>query len=178
MTNDTKPYTKLHPLSLFLTFGVGNIPFAPGTWGSLMALPIACIAFLFFQQDTAYVIISILILLFLALGTMAADRYMAANKVHDAKEIVIDEVIGQLITLLMAAPFIGPEFHNTIQGIIMILSCFVLFRFFDILKPWPVSWADQKLHNGFGVMLDDVFAGIYAGIVFIIGFKLYEGFMV
>lgn len=176
MNNNPTPYGKLHPLSLFLTFGVGNMPFAPGTWGSLMAFPIAFVSFFYFH-GTGYYIISFLIIMFLILGTIAADRYMEANKVHDAKEIIIDEVIGQLITLLMAAPFIGSSAHGGMKGLIMFGSCFALFRFFDILKPWPVSWADNTIHNGFGVMLDDVFAGIYAGIIFIIGYHIVERFM-
>jgi phosphatidylglycerophosphatase A len=85
------------------------------------------------------------------LGWGAARRGEAELGVHDSPQVVIDEVAGYLTTVLLA-----PN-----QPAIWALG-FVLFRFFDILKPWPVGWADRRLPGGFGVMADDILAGLYA----------------
>lgn len=149
------------------------MPFAPGTFGSLMAFPIAFIAFFYFQA-TGYFIIATLIILFTITGTFACNQYMKINHKHDPKEVIIDEIIGQLLTLLMAAPIIGSQPHGGSTGWMMFAACFLLFRLFDITKPWPVSYADQQIHNGFGVMLDDILAGLYAGFSF---WLLYYSFL-
>lgn len=165
----SKKLSRFHPISLFVTLGVGYIPFAPGTWGSLPAFPIAAAGFMNLQGDAYPVLWGVVIALYV-LGAWATTHYMKRTGKHDPKEVIIDEVVGQLITLLIAAPIIGAQDHGDMRGFLMLFACFALFRFFDILKPWPVSWADKKLDNAHGVMLDDVLAGIYAGGVFWLGY--------
>ena len=140
-----------HPAGWIATaLGVGLSPKAPGTAGSLVALlpwwfllrglsPGACLA--------------VLVAGFL-LGVWACGVCDRRLGMHDQGALVWDEVIGMWITLFMAPP----------QWWWMVVG-FALFRLFDIWKPWPVSWADRRVHGGLGVMLDDVAAGVYALIV-------------
>jgi phosphatidylglycerophosphatase A len=88
----------------------------------------------------------------LALGVWASGRYCAATEQPDSGEVVIDEVAGQWLALVFAAPDNAWHF----------LAAFLLFRFFDIAKPWPASWAQDHLPGGWGVMMDDIVAGLYA----------------
>lgn len=128
-------------------FGAGKSPVAPGTFGSLAALPFG-FALMFYGNVYWLILATVFVY---ALGVWATDIVMKELNIEDPGLIVIDEVIGQWIPL-MIAPF-AP---------IAYLLAFAFFRFFDILKPWPVGWADKKIHSATGVMLDDVFAGIYA----------------
>lgn len=138
------------PSSLVATwFGSGLLPGMPGTWGSLAALPFGVV--ILWQAGTLGLFAAAVLLLFL--GLWASARYQDELGRKDPGEIVVDEVVGQWLALVPSAldPF-------------GILAAFVFFRFFDIVKPWPVSWADRALEGAPGVMLDDVFAGIYAGL--------------
>ena len=156
-----------HPVSLIISAGgVGFIPFAPGTFGSLIALPIAMVFFHAFNFPTPLigalsgVAFSICIYF---LGVKASAIYMQKTRTHDPSVIVIDEVAGQILALSIISPLLwggglSPEYRWWVLGV-----NFALFRFFDIVKPWPVSFADKKMNNAHGVMLDDMFAGIYAG---------------
>ncbi len=128
-------------------FGSGKAPVASGTFGSLAALPFACVI-MYFGEWPCLLAASAAIYF---IGVWSADIIMRETKTEDPGLIVIDEVVGQWIALL-TAPF------NPVSYAI----AFVLFRIFDILKPWPACWADSKLHSATGVMLDDVFAGVYA----------------
>ncbi len=141
-------------------FGVGLIPFAPGTFGSLAALP------LWFALTTIggwpLVLVSIIIVYFA--GVWATERETAGTDNHDPSEIVIDEVAGQWIALLPLSFGLG------VNGLLGVALAFVLFRIFDITKLGPVGWAD-RLNTPTGVMLDDVIAGIISAIIMIlIGF--------
>jgi phosphatidylglycerophosphatase A len=139
-----------HPAFLLATwFGSGLLPKAPGTWGSAAALPFAWII-AWYGGPWALLASS---LIAFAIGVWAADVYSRHAGVKDAGPIVIDEVAGQWLTL---APF-APDLLTWLAG-------FFLFRVADIVKPWPASWADRKLEGGMGVMLDDMFAGAYAGL--------------
>ncbi|MCW8834794.1 MAG: phosphatidylglycerophosphatase A [Rhodospirillales bacterium] len=128
-------------------FGVGFLPKAPGTWGSLAALPLAW-AVHQYGGATALAVCSVILF---GIGWVASEIYINNKSVEDPSEIVVDEVVGQWITLIVVpmSPF-------------TLIAGFVLFRVFDIFKPWPVSLADSKVKGGLGVMLDDVLAGIYA----------------
>ena len=130
-------------------FGSGLLPKAPGTWGSLAALP--CGALLAWLGGPWLLLVAALLVL--GLGIWASERASAAMGKHDPGAVVIDEVVGQWLALLPVA-----------ETYLFYLPAFVAFRAFDI-KPWPVSWADQKLPGGWGIMLDDVIAGIYAAIL-------------
>lgn len=132
---------------LSLGFGSGLSPFAPGTAGTLVAIPIYYLAISF----TTPVWYAILTLAVTVLGIYLCDRTTRALGVHDHPAIVWDEVAGYLITML----FVPFSLTTVIVG-------FVLFRLFDILKPWPVSVIDTRMKGGLGVMLDDVIAGLYA----------------
>jgi phosphatidylglycerophosphatase A len=128
-------------------FGAGYAPVAPGTIGSLAALPFAWgIAAL----AGHWALIPAAIVLFF-LGWAAADRVAAASPDPDPQIIVIDEVAGQFLTLAVAPP-----------DLLAYGLGFALFRAADILKPWPASWADRHIGGGLGVMLDDVLAAPYA----------------
>ena len=128
-------------------FGSGKAPVASGTFGSFAALPFAWGIFLW--GGWPYLLVSAIIVYFI--GTWCSGIIMREMKVEDPGVIVIDEVVGQWLSLLTAP--LDPFCY---------LIAFLFFRFFDILKPWPACWADSKLHNATGVMLDDVFAGMYA----------------
>lgn len=100
----------------------------------------------------------------LAIGVAASDLYARANGVKDPPEVVIDEVAGQCLTLIVVplAPL------SYVIG-------FLLFRFFDIAKPFPIRWLERKLPGGYGIMLDDTVAAIYAMLVYIVGSHLLAG---
>jgi len=135
----------------FLAFGLGSgaAPFAPGTFGTLAAI------IPWFWLNTLSLPIYLLILVLATLiGIWLCGRTADDIGVHDHGGIVWDEFVGFWITMI-AAP----------AGWIWLLTGFVLFRIFDILKPWPIRWADKKVSGGWGIMLDDILAGIYAFLV-------------
>ncbi|MGH1485725.1 MAG: phosphatidylglycerophosphatase A family protein [Cellvibrionaceae bacterium] len=149
-----------HPVQLLaLGFGSGLAPKAPGTFGTLAAIPLyLCIAQLpvLFQ----FIIIFIAFLIGIYLCQTTAD----ALGVHDHPAIVWDEFVGFWLTM-MALPLL-----NVSLTWYWLLLGFVLFRFFDIVKPWPIRTVDQKVSGGFGIMLDDILAGIYAALL--LGFAI------
>jgi phosphatidylglycerophosphatase A len=126
--------------------GVGMIPKAPGTWGSLAAF----IPWLFIKDLPLPVYLSVLLAVFI-IGFFVSGSAEKILDQPDAGPIVIDEILGMFITLALVPG--GPG--------IWILG-FVLFRIFDIFKPFPVSWFDRNIHGGIGIMMDDVIAGLYA----------------
>ena len=137
--------SKPHQL-LAVGFGSGLINPAPGTWGTLAAVPLV---FLMAQLgDIAYVAITILSCV---LGVWICGRCADDVGVHDHPSIVWDEFAGLFITMA----FIEPTVLHLCIG-------FALFRFFDILKPWPISVLDAKVHGGLGIMADDILAGVFA----------------
>jgi len=131
------------------SLGSGLLPLAPGTMGTLTAIPLAWalakLAPIWFWLATIAVS---------AIGTAAASAFQRANGTDDDQRIVIDEVAGYLVTLLVV-----PKNGATL------LLAFFLFRLFDIWKPFPVRLIDQKVGGGFGVMADDLAAGVYGAIV-------------
>jgi phosphatidylglycerophosphatase A len=130
-------------------FGSGFSPFAPGTVGSAAAL----LPWLWLRT-LPFPYYAIALVLAFAIGVWVSAWVVRRSGVQDPQVVVWDEFVGVWIALI-AAPI----------GWTWMLAGFASFRLFDIWKPWPVSWADEKLHGGLGVMLDDVFAGIYALIV-------------
>jgi phosphatidylglycerophosphatase A len=155
----TEPRPSLsNPAVLLATvFGIGWLPKAPGTWGSLAALPIAW----WIASTGGTMALAGAIVMVFVIGIWACAGYAKATGTHDAGACVIDEVAGQWIVLLVVP--LDPVFY---------LGAFLAFRFFDIVKPWPAGWADRNIHGGFGVMLDDVFAGLQGAIVM---WLLHEG---
>ena len=127
--------------------GAGLLPRAPGTWGSLAALPLA---WLIFDGLGPLALGAAAVLTFL-LGWWVSVLVLRRTRDDDPGPIVIDEVAGQFVALIPAAT----ELWQFALG-------FVLFRIADIAKPWPVSWADRNIKGGLGVMVDDILAGLYA----------------
>ena len=137
-------------------FGVGLIKPAPGTWGSLAALLIWYFAE--FLHSSIYIILPIFILFSWLICSQASKG--SDSKDHSA--IVIDEVAGMLVALSFVS-----------YGAMTYISAFLLFRLFDIWKPWPISWADHNVKGGLGILLDDLIAGSFAGgIIYAIFFLL------
>ena len=139
-------------------FGSGLSPYAPGTAGTLAAVP------LYLLLSTLNPIVYLLITLAsVMLGVFLCDRTSKALGVHDHAAIVWDEFAGFFITML----FVPVSLTTVILG-------FCLFRVFDILKPWPASVIDTRMQGGLGVMLDDVVAGIYAMLVLQLYLKVFS----
>ena len=144
---------------LFVTmFGLGRIGFIPGTFGSLaiVILFFICFHILSISSD----IIFLILLITFAYSFIAIKNHTKDSKNKDPGEIIIDEFIGQAIPIYLYEISHGTE-KATDQAIIIYAICFVLFRFFDIKKPFPVSYFDKKQKNSFGVVMDDVCAGFY-----------------
>ncbi|MDH5357845.1 MAG: phosphatidylglycerophosphatase A [Gammaproteobacteria bacterium] len=139
-----------------LGFGSGLAPFAPGTFGTLAALPI----YWLMKDLTVAIYLTITIVAFIV-GIWICQQSADWLGKEDPSAVVWDEIVGYLVTMI-AAP----------TGWQWMLAGFFLFRFFDILKPWPISWADKKLHGGLGIMVDDVIAGLFS-LIFIHGLYLY-----
>ena len=137
----------VHPAGWIASgFGSGFSPFAPGTAGTIAAmLPWWWLRVLPLPWYLAAVVAAF------AIGTWASSWVVRRSGVNDPQVVVWDEFVGVWIALI-AAP----------SGWIWALAGFALFRLFDIWKPWPVRWADRKVHGGLGVMLDDAIAGGYA----------------
>ena len=136
-------------------FGVGYFPFASGTAGSFATLPFAFAAAYYF----GFWGIVLLAAVTFFIGVIASKEILKYTK-HDPSIIIIDEVVGQLLTFSLVANQLIGNLHAWWAYIIG----FFLFRLFDIIKPQPAKWADEKVLNAWGVMLDDVFAGIYAAL--------------
>ena len=131
---------------LGLGFGSGLAPKAPGTFGTLAAIPI----YWLIKDLPLAIYLAITLVAFIA-GIWICQQSADWLGKDDPSAVVWDEIVGYLITMI-AAP----------SGWQWLLLGFVLFRFFDILKPWPISWADKSLHGGMGIMVDDVIAGLFA----------------
>lgn len=145
-------------------FGVGYFPFASGTAGSLMTLPLVMLAG--YYGGTAGIVITALLVF--AIGVWATNEVLKTSENKDPSLVVIDETAGQLVSFSLVGNLLYQSFDNWYLYIIG----FVLFRVFDIIKMGPVKWADSKLHNAWGVMLDDVFAGIFAAVL-LLGIEKY-----
>ena len=147
MAASTENFQLSNPIHfLALGFGSGLAPKAPGTFGTLAAIPVFLIAM---QLPSLYFL---LLTLFMSVaGIYICGKAAADAGVHDHGAIVWDEIVGFMITMYM----IPVSWLTIVVG-------FALFRFFDILKPWPISYLDKNCHGGLGIMLDDVAAGIAA----------------
>lgn len=140
-----------HPATWVATwFGMGLMRPAPGTWGTLGALPFG-IALMMFGGLIPLLIATFIVFI---IGLWAAKHFERMVREKDSGMVVIDEVVGMWIALIPA----------TLTPLSVGLA-FLLFRLFDIFKPWPVNWLDKRFHGPWGVMLDDVMAGIYAALV-------------
>ena len=146
-------------------FGLGNSRYAPGTVASFVTCLIYIV--LFNYKVNILILIGSVSLIFLY-SIFILDELKNSFSEIDAKEIVIDEFVGQSIPLLSIYNLV--LFNNINNFILYTFSVFFLFRLFDVFKPYPINIIDKKIKNGFGVMLDDVLAGIYSVIVFFLIF--------
>ena len=144
---------------LFVTmFGLGKIKIIPGTLGSLATIIILYI--LFHTLDISAYLILIGLIIISIYSFLAITSYIENKENKDPKEIVIDEFIGQSIPIYLYEISHETE-KSPDEAIIFYGICFILFRFFDIKKPFPVSFFDKNYKNSFGVIMDDVCAGLY-----------------
>lgn len=150
--------------------GVGHIRPAPGTWGSMVALPWAWLLHVL----GGFPLLLIALVAAFVKGWWATGVMTRGSDDHDPSEIVVDEVVGQWIALL---PLSYAAWSREIDILAMWpgwIAAFLLFRLFDILKPGPVGWADQR-GDALGVMLDDVIAGVFAAVGVLALAALYHG---
>ena len=150
-------------------FGVGLLPFAPGTWGSFVAL-ILFFGFIYFQ--VSFFNFFFIFLLFSLASIVICEIASKDLLERDHKVIVIDEVAGAWLSFLFI-PTLGIYNFSTSEwqkeSYLAALIILVLFRFFDILKPHPISMIDKKFKSGFGIVLDDLVAGVFAGLTLLGG---------
>ena len=145
--------------TLFVTmFGLGKIPIIPGTFGSLATVVVLYLFFHIFNISSNIILIGLIIIFIYSFSAVAL--HIKNNENKDPKEVVIDEFIGQSIPIYLYEISHGIE-KNPNDAIIFYGICFVLFRYFDIMKPFPVSFFDKNFKNSFGVIMDDVCAGLY-----------------
>ncbi len=144
-----KAFLLSHPAHLLaFGFGAGLMPKAPGTWGTLVAFPIFVLVRLAGGETAAGLMVAVLVFV---VGVWSSNVAGRALGVADHGGIVIDEVAAFLLVLAFTPATVG-----------WWLIAFLLFRVFDIVKPWPINWADRTIKGGFGVMFDDVLAAGYA----------------
>ena len=140
-----------HPVTIVATFfGVGALPLAPGTWGSLAALPLA--ALLVWLGGPWLLLAATALVCWL--GAHVSEVYRQKSSHEDPSEVVIDEVAGQWLAVL---PLCLDQRGYAIA--------FLAFRLFDIVKVWPASWVDRNNKSGWGIMADDLVAGVYAAVL-------------
>lgn len=144
-----RPFYNLLIRFLASGFFAGYSPVAPGTVGSLVGI----LAY-FFLRDVSYTAYAVILILTLIAGVFIAGEAEKIYKTKDSSHIVIDEIAGVFFTFLFLP-----------AGVSLLIAGFAAFRFFDILKPFPIRLIDEKLRGGWGIMLDDVLAGVYAGIL-------------
>jgi phosphatidylglycerophosphatase A len=135
----------------FIAFGFGSglSPIAPGTCGTLAAIPLYLIL-----SSQAWGIYFVFTVMAFVLGVVVSDTVSKDLGVHDYGGIVWDEVVGYLLTMFMVP-----------KGALALVLGFLLFRLFDVWKPQPIGWVDQRVHGGFGIMIDDVLAAVPAWLI-------------
>ena len=151
---------------LFVTcFGIGSFKFAPGTITSLITT--VFLYSLFHIINLPNITILIILLIVFIYSFYAVSEYIKYNENKDPKEVVVDEFIGQSIPIYLYEIAHGSTKESN-EAALFYLYIFILFRYFDIKKPFPVSFFDKKFKNSFGVIIDDVVAGLYVVLTLII----------
>ena len=145
--------------TLFVTmFGLGKVSKIPGTLGSLATVILLYVFFHILNISSSIVLISLVIIFIYSFSAVAI--HIKDNEEKDPNEIIIDEFIGQSIPIYLYEISHGTE-KSPDEALIFYSICFILFRFFDIAKPFPVNYFDRNYKNSFGVIMDDVCAGFY-----------------
>ena len=162
-----KNRTSLSVLAVFLAtwFGSGLLPKAPGTWGTVASLPFAWIM----HSVGGWQVLAGASLAVFFIGIWASNSYIKLLGGVDPGPVVIDEVTGMWLTLIPAAYFSPYE-----PAPLTYVVAFILFRLADIIKPWPIYWADKNVKGGLGIMFDDVVAAFFSSLILTI-FIMYEG---
>ena len=151
---------------LFVTcFGIGSFRFAPGTIASFITTIFLFSLFHIINLSSNIILIALLVIFFYSF--YAVSEYIKDNEDKDPKEVVIDEFIGQSIPIYFYE-IAHETTKNSEEAALFYLYIFILFRYFDIKKPFPVNYFDKKFKNSFGVILDDVVAGLYVVLTLII----------
>jgi phosphatidylglycerophosphatase A len=151
---------------LFVTcFGIGSFRFAPGTITSFITTIFLFSLFHIINLSNDKILIVLLLIFFYSF--YAVSEYIKNNENKDPKEVVIDEFIGQSIPIYLYEISHG-AIKSSQEAALFYLYIFILFRYFDIKKPFPVSYFDKKFKNSFGVILDDVVAGLYVVLTLIV----------
>ena len=160
---------------LFVTmFGLGKIKIVPGTFGSLATIIILFIFFHLIKISTHIILLGLIIIF--VYSFLAIASYIKETENKDPKEVIIDEFIGQSIPIYLYEISHGTQ-KTSDEAIIFYGICFVLFRIFDILKPFPVNYFDKNYKNSFGVIMDDVCAGLYV-VLSLICFMLLSSYLI
>ena len=136
--------------------GLGLAPRAPGTVGTLLGIPL-----LLLMPQSLPLYLAVLVALFV-LGVWCCDVCASNIGVHDHPGIVWDEVVGYLLAMIAMPRTLG-----------WLVAGFLVFRLFDILKPWPISWVDRQVHGGLGIMLDDILAAVFSLLVLQVLLRLF-----
>ena len=161
--------------TLFVTmFGLGKIPKIPGTFGSLATIIILYISFHILKISSNIILIGLLFVFIFSFLAVAKHIKNIENK--DPKEVIIDEFIGQSIPIYLYEISHGTA-KSPNEALFFYCICFLLFRFFDIAKPFPVSYFDKNFKNSFGVIMDDVFAGFYV-VLSLISFMVLSSYLI
>ena len=155
-------------------FGIGSIRFAPGTITSLITTVFLYSLFHIINLSNNIILVTLLIIFIYSF--YAVSEYIKFNENKDPKEVVIDEFIGQSIPIYLYEISHGTV-KDTQEAVLFYLYIFILFRFFDIKKPFPINFFDKKFKNSFGVIIDDVIAGLYVVITLIIFMMIKSKFL-
>ena len=148
--------------SLFVTmFGLGKIKFVPGTFGSLVTVIVLYFLFHVINISSNLILLGLIVIFIYSFS--AVTNHIKDRENKDPGEIIIDEFIGQSIPIYLYEISHGTE-KTSNEAIIFYGICFILFRYFDIMKPFPVSFFDRNFKNSFGVIMDDVCAGLYVAL--------------
>ncbi|NIY84217.1 phosphatidylglycerophosphatase A [Vibrio hepatarius] len=167
MTNPLSRISLKNPWHLLATgFGSGLSPIVPGTMGTLASLP-----FYLLLAHLSLPLYGLVVIASCIIGVKICQVTSDDMGVHDHGSIVWDEFSGMWITMLVV-----PMFGLAVFDWKWLATGFVLFRFFDMVKPWPIGWLDKRVHGGLGIMLDDIVAGVMAGVaLYLVG--LYAGWL-
>ena len=155
-------------------FGLGKIPKIPGTFGSLATVILLYFFFHILNISSNVVLIGLIFIFIYSF--LAVASHIKNNENKDPKEVVIDEFIGQSIPIYLYEISHGTE-KSSDEAIIFYGICFILFRFFDIAKPFPVNFFDKNFKNSFGVIMDDVCAGLYV-VISLICFMILSSYLI
>ena len=155
-------------------FGLGKVPKIPGTFGSLATVIVLYFFFHILNISSNIILVSLLIIFVYSFSAVATHIKDSENK--DPKEVIIDEFIGQSIPIYLYEISHGTD-KSPDEAIIFYGVCFVLFRFFDIAKPFPVNFFDKNFKNSFGVIMDDVCAGFYV-VISLICFMILSSYLI